>query len=133
MSYENQSGDTGGHGAQPPGGGYGPSGGGYPPPGGYGPPGGYSGGPTPPNNHLVMAIITTVLCCLPLGIVSIVFASQVNSKWAAGDYQGAVSSSESAKKWWIAALISGIVVLVLYIVLVAVAGVISFNNSTSSY
>jgi hypothetical protein len=88
--------------------------------------------PTPPNNHLVPAILTTLFCCLPLGIVSIVFASQVNSKFAMGDYQGAVAASESAKKWWIASLASGVVVIVLYIVLVVVLGVFS-ANSYSSY
>ncbi|MEV4456756.1 CD225/dispanin family protein [Microbispora sp. NPDC004025] len=109
--------------------------GGFPPPpppgGGYGapmPPGG-----APPNNHLVMAIVTTILCCLPLGVVSIVFASQVNSKWMAGDYQGAVAASESAKKWWMASLITGIVLLVLYILFVVVLGVFSFSTSTTSY
>lgn len=29
----------------------------------------------PPNNHLALAIITTILCCLPAGIVSIVYAT----------------------------------------------------------
>ncbi|GLW97365.1 CD225/dispanin family protein [Microtetraspora sp. NBRC 16547] len=136
MSYGNQPGDTGGYGAQPPGGGYGPppGDGGYPPPGGgYPPPGGYGGAPTPPNNHLVMAIITTVLCCLPLGVVSIVFATQVNSKWAMGDFQGAMAASESAKKWWIASMITAAVLLVLYIVLVVVLGVFSASMSSSSY
>ena len=35
-------------------------------------------------NHLVWAILSTLFCCLPLGIVSIVFAAQVNGKLAAG-------------------------------------------------
>ena len=32
---------------------------------------------------------TTLLCCLPAGIVSIVFAAQVDGKWNSGDYAGA--------------------------------------------
>ncbi|WP_433496913.1 CD225/dispanin family protein [Sphaerimonospora sp. CA-214678] len=100
--------------------------GGYPPP----PPGGPMG-PPPPNNHLVMAIVTTVLCCLPLGVVSIVYATQVNSKWAAGDFQGAVAASESAKKWWLASMITALVLFVLYIILVVVLGAISFSTSAS--
>lgn len=99
--------------------------GGYPPP-----PPGVPGGPPPPNNHLVMAIVTTVLCCLPLGIVSIVYATQVNAKWAAGDYQGAVAASESAKKWWIASMITALALFVLYIILVVVLGVLSFSTAT---
>jgi hypothetical protein len=81
-----------------------------------------------------MAIITTILCCLPLGIVSIVYSSQVNSKWAAGDYQGALASSESAKKWWIAAVITGIVFSVLYLIVFVVIGVsLGTSYPTSSY
>lgn len=80
------------------------------------PPPSWSGGPNqyygpPPSNYLVWAILTTIFCCLPLGIVSIVFASQVNSKWAVGDTQGAYESSRKAKLWaiWsaVAALILG--------------------------
>jgi len=70
--------------------------------------------PEKPNNHLVMAIITTILCCLPLGIVSIVFASQVNSKYTIGDYEGAEKASKNAKLFWIIALVLGLVIIVGY-------------------
>ncbi|MEU8267323.1 CD225/dispanin family protein [Sphaerisporangium sp. NPDC049002] len=138
MSYGNQPGNPEDHNPQP-GGGYGQQGGGYgqggypPPGGGYGqqPPG---GAPTPPDNHLVAAILTTLFCCLPFGIVSIVKSSQVNSKWAVGDYQGAIAASQEAKTWWKRALIWGIVVdvvvVVVYVVLFAVifsAGNVSYN------
>lgn len=88
-----------------------------PPSGGYGYPGGF-GQPqgAPPPNHLVWAILTTIFCCLPLGIVSIVFAAQVNSKWQAGDVRGAQESSEKAKKWAIWAAVIGVVVSVLYLI-----------------
>jgi hypothetical protein len=56
----------------------------------------------PPPNYLVWAILTTILCCLPFGIVSIVYAAPVNSKWTAGDYEGAKQSSKNAKIWaWV--------------------------------
>jgi|SRR4249919_4338801 Interferon-induced transmembrane protein len=74
------------------------------PPGGFGSPPplpGYgTGGQTgPPRNYLVQAILTTLFCCLPFGIVSIVFAAQVNSKFNAGDVTGAVDASRKAKLW----------------------------------
>lgn len=53
----------------------------------------------PPKNWLVESILVTLFCCLPLGIVGIVFAAQVNSKFAAGDYNGAVSASKDAGKF----------------------------------
>ncbi len=56
----------------------------------------------PPPNYLVFAILTTLFCGKIFGIVAIVFAAQVNSKWNAGDVEGAVSSSKNAKLWsWI--------------------------------
>jgi hypothetical protein len=54
---------------------------------------------TPPKNWLVEAILVTIFCCLPFGIVGIVFASQVNSKYSSGDYSGALQASREAGKW----------------------------------
>lgn len=73
---------------------------------------------TPPSNHLAMSIITTLVCCLPAGIVSIVYASQVNSKFQAGDYEGAQKASKNAKIWWIVALVIGLVGIIGYLVFI---------------
>lgn len=55
-------------------------------------------------NYLVFAILSTVLCCLPAGIVAIVYAAQVNGKLQAGDLAGAQLASKNAKMWtWISA------------------------------
>lgn len=71
---------------------------------------------TPPSNHLAMAIISTILCCNPLGIVSIVYASQVNSKFQAGDYAGAQKASKNAKTWWIVAIVLSFIAVIGYAV-----------------
>ncbi|MCM1452399.1 MAG: CD225/dispanin family protein [Clostridium sp.] len=65
--------------------------------------------PRKPNTYLVWAILTTVLCCLPFGIVSIVKSTQVDSNWNAGNYDEAYRASDAAKKW---AIISAVVSLV---------------------
>ncbi|WP_084072961.1 CD225/dispanin family protein [Demequina sp. NBRC 110052] len=85
------------------------------------------GGAPAPNNNLVLAILTTVLCCLPLGIVGIVKAAEVNSKWAQGDFAGAQASADAAKKWSLWGIGSGAIVLVLYVILLA-AGVLSAST-----
>ncbi|MGC4005869.1 MAG: CD225/dispanin family protein [Pirellulales bacterium] len=60
----------------------------------------YGGVPTGcPPNYLVHSILITVLCCLPFGVVALVYAAQVESKWSSGDYAGAMSASNSAKLW----------------------------------
>lgn len=50
-------------------------------------------------NHLVGAILVTVFCCQIFGIVSIVYAAQVNTKLLSGDLQGAIASSNKAEAW----------------------------------
>ncbi|MCL1837882.1 MAG: CD225/dispanin family protein [Propionibacteriaceae bacterium] len=92
-----------------------------PPSYGYGYPG--QAGP-PPDNYLVWAILSTILCCMPLGIASIVFSSQVQSKWAVGDFAGAQDSSQKAKRFAMIAAISGAVVAVLYLILVFGVGIL---------
>jgi hypothetical protein len=69
-------------------------------------------GPKPPS-YLVWAILTTLFCCLPFGIASIVFAAQVDSKYSQGDVVGSQRASDAAKLWAIvaAAVSVGIVVL----------------------
>lgn len=48
------------------------------------------------SNYLIPAIISA-LCCFPLGIISIIFAAQVNGKVQAGDIAGAMIASKRAK------------------------------------
>jgi len=59
-------------------------------------------------NHLVWAILATIFCCVPFGIVAIVYAAQVDGKVQAGDYEGARESSENAKTWCIVSTIAGL-------------------------
>jgi hypothetical protein len=116
MSYGNPPGYGGGYGQQPPpGGGYGQQ-----PQGG----GGYQ---TPPPNHLVWAIIT-LFCCQILGIVSVIFAAQVNGKFQQGDYAGAVDASNKAKMFAMIGTILGVVQVIGIIIYIIVVGVAVSSN-----
>ena len=84
--------------------------------------GGFGGPPgPPPENNLVWAILSTLFCCLPLGIVSIVKAANVNSLWAAGQFQQAQQASQDARKFALWAAIAGVVLGVIYFAFVMVA------------
>lgn len=74
---------------------------GSPPYGGYAPQAPQApAAPIP--NHLVWAILATICCCLPTGIVSIIYAAQVDGKVSAGDFAGARQASDNAKLWaWV--------------------------------
>lgn len=75
--------------------------------------------PPKPNNHLVLAILSTVFCCLATGIASIIYASKVNEAYARGEYEEAQTASKNAKMW---ALIGAGVALVVWIVYIAIFG-----------
>ena len=74
-----------------------------------------------PDSNLVWGILSTVLSCLPLGIVSIVYASKVSGLWAQGRYAEAQEASANAKKWAIWGAVAGVIVGIIYGI-IAVAG-----------
>lgn len=74
--------------------------------------------PLMPNNYLVWSILVTILCCVPFGIVSIVYASKVSGLWGQGLYNEAESASKNAKNWAIAGGVTGGVFIIIYIIYV---------------
>ena len=54
-------------------------------------------------------VIATVLCCLPAGVVAIVYALKVTNKYREGDIEGAKRASETGAWWCIASIVLGIV------------------------
>ncbi|MDR0902141.1 MAG: CD225/dispanin family protein [Opitutaceae bacterium] len=79
--------------------------------------------PVKPDNYLVWAILATVLCCLPLGIVSIIFAAQVDSKYMAGDFAGADAAAKKARLFAILSAGSALVIGVIYVIVMVAVGV----------
>lgn len=72
--------------------------------------------------HLVWAILSTILCCNPLGIVSIVYSAQVNAHLIRGDVRRAQRSSRLARNWVIATAAVSLVGWIIYGVAIAVGG-----------
>ena len=89
--------------------------------------------PAPPKNWLVESILVTIFCCLPFGIVGIVNAAQVNSRYATGDHDGAVRASQEAAKWTKLGFWIGIAVLICYIIAVFAFGFTAFWASKEGY
>ena len=100
------------------------------PPPQYGQPPSWSGAPAQAiQNYMIPAILVTLFCFLPTGIAAIVFASQVSSKTAVGDYNGAMQSSRQARLWTIVSVAAAAVFWVLFLMIIAAAG--SSNTGTS--
>ena len=82
---------------------------------GYGPQQPYGARPPMPDTYLVWAILATLLCCLPFGIVSIVKASQVSSLYYQGNYAEARAASRAARNWAIASAVSSGAIVLVYV------------------
>jgi hypothetical protein len=82
-------------------------------------------------NHLPLSIVSAVMtlccCCIPLGIIPVIFSTQVNTKIANGDFVGAKRDSDNAKLWaWIfigVAIVIFFIQILLRIVAVGMSGV----------
>jgi hypothetical protein len=85
------------------------------------------GSATVPNN-LVIAIIS-IFCCWPLAIAAIIFATQVNSKVAAGDIAGAQEASAKAKKFSYIAIGIGVVFYLIIGLIYGVAIIAALSGS----
>jgi Interferon-induced transmembrane protein len=75
-----------------------------------------SGAPASVPNYLVPSIIS-LFCCLPLGIVAVIFAARVNGQVQAGDTAGALESSRKAKMFSYIGLILGLIWIAIWIIM----------------
>jgi hypothetical protein len=84
----------------------------------------------PPENHLVWAILTTVMCCMPLGIIAIIKSNKVAQLWYQGRHAEAQKAADDAKKFsiWSAASIGVIVLLYLIVIFIIFIVQIAANS-----
>lgn len=68
-----------------------------------------------PDPGMVWAILATIFCFLPFGIVAIVKASQVATLWHTGRYTEARLAADSARGWSIAAAVLGVIITIIYV------------------
>jgi hypothetical protein len=92
-----------------------------------------SGAPANVPNYLIPAIIS-LFCCLPLGVVGVIFAAQVNGKVAAGDTAGALDASKKAKLFSFIAIGLGLAGIICYVLFVVIMGIgMGIAGSTNNY
>ena len=73
--------------------------------------------------YLVFGILTTLLCCLPLGIPAIVFATKIDQMVAMGNIAGAQEAAKKSRLFSILAAALGLLAVIIYFVFVVVVGV----------
>ena len=85
-------------------------------------PGNYPQMPSHPGDRpnqttmLVWSIITTLLCCPPLGIAAIIQSLKVDSAWNEGRFEDSRSAFKKAKNFVIASVSIGVVAVIFQIV-----------------
>lgn len=72
--------------------------------------------PPRPTSWLIPAILVTIFCCLPFGLISVIYASKVDNLYADGRYEEAERASMQARNWFIGAIVGVAVFTVVYIV-----------------
>lgn len=80
-----------------------------------------------PDNHLVWSILNTILCCLPLGIWSIIKSNEVNRLYDSGRYEEAKKAADDASMINKVSAGLAILIYVIYIILIATGTVAAFN------
>ena len=60
------------------------------------------------NTWLIPSVLVTMFCCLPLGIVSIIYAAGANDALSHGNFELAREKAAVAKTWFFVALAGGI-------------------------
>ncbi|MEM9293245.1 MAG: CD225/dispanin family protein [Acidobacteriota bacterium] len=100
---------------------------------GYQPPASLTGavppGQEPVPDYLVLSILATLLCCLPAGIVSIVYSSKANNARRYGDYAGGHEAARIARVWLIASVGLVLIPLILYLFVIFFAAIVGAVGS----
>src|SRR6201999_3397120 len=81
---------------------------------------------------LVWAILSTVFCCLPLGLVAIVNSTRVSGLWSQGLHAEAEAAAKKAKRWTIISVVAWAILalgaIILWVIFVIFAVSESENN-----
>ena len=86
----------------------------------------FNGMPQKPVNwvpYLILSIISTLCCCLPFGVVGIVFSAKINSAMMAGNLEEAQNNAKMARIWIIVSFAIGILTWLIYMALIVTGAV----------
>lgn len=88
--------------------------------------------PECPKTWLVESILATCLCCLPFGVVGIVYAAKVDSAYMQKEYELAAKYSRMARNWTLAAVGSMVLLIILYLLFIMFLVLLGKNSVDNS-
>ncbi len=71
--------------------------------------------PVMPPTYMLWAILSLIFCCLPAGIVAVIFAARVSAKYYEGDYEASKRASRNTEIWIIVSFVLGVLTNTLYL------------------
>jgi len=66
---------------------------------------------------ILLPILSILFCCLPAGIVSLVYATNANTKAAAGNMTGAEADRKSSALWLRISVLPTIAIVIVYLII----------------
>ncbi|XP_023681969.1 dispanin subfamily A member 2b-like [Paramormyrops kingsleyae] len=75
-----------------------------------------NGSTAPTKDYLGISIFNTLCCCLPLGVIAIIYSLRARDANAAGDSTRAEQASHTAKILNISGIVTGLIFLVIIII-----------------
>ena len=96
---------------------------------------GQSGKPPKPDSNMIWAILSTLFCCLPLGILALINTNRVDERYSRGDYEGAEEAAKKSKNFVKWSIISAAIAWIVAIIIMVVAGLNkpSYDGYDSGY
>ena len=73
--------------------------------------------PLKPNNWLWQSIAATILCCLPFGVIGIIYAAKVDSLYFDGRYEDSERAAQKAKMWTLISAGAALLYLIFWVIL----------------
>lgn len=52
-----------------------------------------------------------ICCCIPTGLVGLIYSTMVQPRYMRGDYDGARKASQNAEIWLIVTIVAGLIAL----------------------
>ena len=83
-----------------------------------------------PKTWLVESILVTLFCCLPFGIVGIIYATKIEEEYNSGKYQQALQHSIQAKKWTLLGFFIGLaytIITLVTLLILLISGITIFS------
>ena len=87
-----------------------------------------AGGSGAPQTWLWQSIVATLFCCLPAGVVGIIYAAQAQSAVSTGDFATATQKANTARTWTLVSVGLGLLTIVVVFAFGLIGAVSDVNS-----